>query len=197
MIYRSFSNNFTVRRLEIIPIISYRRRKIWRGIYILIRLTAIFTLFLALLDNIAEIKEAIDDLACLAENIRRRIDVVLWHFHPSENYRHEKQQQYRKYDADDHESDAIPSFLFVFFLAVGENKKDDCADKCIDTSHDNQDNDQGQNSQDDILEISIGIHCVHDRKSKRIKNGLIISSPLSWLLLFFPCVRWTYWKGRS
>ena len=47
-----------------------------------------------------------------------------------------------------------------------ENEKYDCTDKCIETSTNDQEYYQSQNSQNDILEISIGIDSIHDWEQK-------------------------------
>lgn len=62
---------------------------------------------------------------------------------------------------------------------MGKDKEDDGADKCIDTSDQDQNDYQGQNGQDDILEIGVSVDSIHSTEKNEIKDLLF--------LLFFLC----------
>lgn len=113
-------------------------------------------------DDIAETEKSGDELPRSAENICRRVDIIFWDFHPFKHYRYQKQEHDSQDDTDNHESDAIPSFFLVFFLAMRKDEHDDCTDKRIYASDNHQNDHQRQNGQDDILKISISIYSVHD-----------------------------------
>jgi len=56
-----------------------------------------------------------------------------------------------------------------------ENKHNNSTNECIDASNYNQNNYQGQNSQDNILKISIIIDSIHAQQKKELKNYIIFS----------------------
>lgn len=148
--------------LETIHIIIKRLRWRWiRSIYLVIDISTILTIFLALFDNITKTKKTVDKLTCSTKNIFWCVYIILRDFHSFQYRRYKEQKHYSQNNTNDHKSDAIPSFFLVFFFIMRKNEHYDSADECINTSNEYQKNYQGQNCQNDILEISISINSIH------------------------------------
>jgi hypothetical protein len=56
-----------------------------------------------------------------------------------------------------------------------KDKKNNSANKCIDTTDQNQNHHQGQNSQDDVLKISISVDSIHIAKGNEVKKLFFLS----------------------
>lgn len=142
--------------LELIIIRSRLLESIWSGVKI--HIAAVLALLLAFFDDVTQFEEILKHISSLIYDILGIVHAVLGHIHETEDRRYQEKEKDGHNDSYDHKPDTAPSLLLVFFFASCKNEKEYCADKRVDASQNDTQNHTGQNSQNDILKISIVVY---------------------------------------